>query len=650
MTLPSQLPSAESTATPSDPFVCLGATPAQNTAGTPSGASFDSVFSQTGDAVSTVTADASVPTVPAIPVDASLTAMYPVMTYMGPSLQPVNVLPAVNAKSTPGKTEAPCNRTPAKTTTDQVSVDTGKQQTAESPVLPLPSVTNFPAMYPSIAYMVPSLQAVNTVPAASPEVTPVKAGVPCRPTSTEVSDGGAQVAPTEQPEPAKNADQPTGDVVLAYQLIAGQWVPQSVTQALPQPVSQPSSHQSTPTQSATAERLIPGNEQQNAWMAKTEPSNILQKQQAAASTPESKGFCQARNTVEMPGQSAPETSAPVVPALVVSQPRAAEPTTVSSATPVALEPTKADGKNLPLSDLTSTTNRTAEAASVVAKNPPIASATVSDAVSGPLAQNVAQAADIRTTSGGPVKIADPRSAVRAETESGVNPSTDEEEKKTVTVDRKKVNTMTNNVGTRGANREISMSYSVSNKPASAEFTTAPTVSISGGIQPGSTAPVVATTASSVVQAPRLVEEIRAIADRISVIDRNSVEVRFDFNDSERLSVRVEYRDGTVHTTFRTDSSQLRDVISTEWQAQAATAEQHSYRVADPVFNSPNTKQQEFSSLGDGSGRQRTYDQSAQSGGTPSFSSPGRNASSNTTVTAALPAARSETSRHLHTFA
>ena len=194
-----------------------------------------------------------------------------------------------------------------------------------------------------------------------------------------------------------------------------------------------------------------------------------------------------------------------------------------------------------------------------------------------------------------------------------------------------------------------MSYSVSNKPASAEFTTTQSVSMSGGIQTGTTTPVAATTALIVVQAPRLVEEIRAIADRISVIDRNSVEVRFDFNDSEKLSVRVEYRDGTVHTTFRTDSSQLRDVITTEWQAQAATAEQRSYRVADPVFNSPDTKQQEFSSLGDGSGRQRTYDQSAQSG-MPSFSTTGRNTGSTATTAAPLPAARSETSRHLHTFA
>ena len=38
------------------------------------------------------------------------------------------------------------------------------------------------------------------------------------------------------------------------------------------------------------------------------------------------------------------------------------------------------------------------------------------------------------------------------------------------------------------------------------------------------------------------------------MERNSVEVKFNFSEQERLSVKVEYRDGTVQATFRSDSA------------------------------------------------------------------------------------------------
>lgn len=110
------------------------------------------------------------------------------------------------------------------------------------------------------------------------------------------------------------------------------------------------------------------------------------------------------------------------------------------------------------------------------------------------------------------------------------------------------------------------------------------------------------------RAAGLVHEIHAIADGLWAVERNSVEVKFNFGEQERLSVRVEYRDGTVQATFQTESPTLRDAIAREWQAQSASSEQRSYRMADPVFSGGQTG----SFLGgDASRQQRSPEQQPQ---------------------------------------
>jgi hypothetical protein len=52
--------------------------------------------------------------------------------------------------------------------------------------------------------------------------------------------------------------------------------------------------------------------------------------------------------------------------------------------------------------------------------------------------------------------------------------------------------------------------------------------------------------------------------------------------SEQLGLHVEVRDGTVHTTFRTDSPELRSALTQEWQA-VVPATGHEMQVAPPVF-------------------------------------------------------------------
>jgi hypothetical protein len=90
----------------------------------------------------------------------------------------------------------------------------------------------------------------------------------------------------------------------------------------------------------------------------------------------------------------------------------------------------------------------------------------------------------------------------------------------------------------------------------------------------------------VSHAAAMVSEIRDIADSLRAVERNSVEVKFDFGAEDKLSVRVEYKDGLVQATFRTDNRDLRDAIAREWNFQTNTNEARSYRIADPVFSSP----------------------------------------------------------------
>jgi len=234
--------------------------------------------------------------------------------------------------------------------------------------------------------------------------------------------------------------------------------------------------------------------------------------------------------------------------------------------------------------------------------------------------------------------------MRSESATRVNSSNGKEEKKSLSVDGKDLTSPSKSIGTSAANRENVMPYSAVNKSPAVEFST----TARDGIQ-ANVAADAKTEATVATHAPRLVQEIRQIADRISVVDRNSVEMRFDFSATDRLSVRVEYRDGIVHTTFRTDSAELRDAISHEWQGQAA-ADQRPYRMAEPVYSQTTSNRQDFSSLGgDGSGRQRAFEQPA----VPASAGSARNMNFTTQSEAPTLASRvfrPETSHHLHALA
>ena len=102
----------------------------------------------------------------------------------------------------------------------------------------------------------------------------------------------------------------------------------------------------------------------------------------------------------------------------------------------------------------------------------------------------------------------------------------------------------------------------------------------------------------------VISAITALENRAST-DQKMVDLQFHVGD-ERLALRVELRDGTVHTTFRTDSSELRAALSQEWHAVVQPAVGRELRLAEPLFSSSSGTGGEstFGSTGQGAAKER----------------------------------------------
>jgi hypothetical protein len=93
--------------------------------------------------------------------------------------------------------------------------------------------------------------------------------------------------------------------------------------------------------------------------------------------------------------------------------------------------------------------------------------------------------------------------------------------------------------------------------------------------------------------PTLPHAVAAVEAALDAVERvrdaghSSVELKLSFGDDTRLAVRVELRDGAVHTTFRTDSADLRQALANQWRetvpATFAATPNRALRVAEPVF-------------------------------------------------------------------
>lgn len=118
-----------------------------------------------------------------------------------------------------------------------------------------------------------------------------------------------------------------------------------------------------------------------------------------------------------------------------------------------------------------------------------------------------------------------------------------------------------------------------------------------------------------VEAPAPVATLRetmaAIISAVEALERRadvqqkSVDLHFTVGN-EKLGLRVELRDGTVHATFRTESAEMNTVLAREWHSIVQPVGERGMRLAEPVFTSSVTASggSDFNSLGQGTPHQR----------------------------------------------
>jgi hypothetical protein len=156
-----------------------------------------------------------------------------------------------------------------------------------------------------------------------------------------------------------------------------------------------------------------------------------------------------------------------------------------------------------------------------------------------------------------------------------------------------------------------------------------------------------------VVAHRAVDAVMTAVERFSTGDRHAVQLQFSVGGAD-LAVRVEMRGDEVHTTFRTDSPELRSALAHEWQATTSDTADLSVRIATPVFSSNDSAN--FSAFsGDTASRQRDA-RSRRSEAEDVFSSVAVRARGGNAVATSIdsatsaPRAASATALHLSTLA
>lgn len=163
-----------------------------------------------------------------------------------------------------------------------------------------------------------------------------------------------------------------------------------------------------------------------------------------------------------------------------------------------------------------------------------------------------------------------------------------------------------------------------------------------------------TPAEAVNSAQRAVEVALRAVDVATAGGQKSVNLDFAVGDAD-LQVRIEIRADEVHTTFRTDSPELRTALAQEWQAVSTpSAADRGLRLAPATFATADAPSFDAAN-GDASSRERHAPARQDENPPAAFISAGRTRAaagdhsvSATTAIRSLVAAA--TSRHLHTLA
>jgi len=167
-------------------------------------------------------------------------------------------------------------------------------------------------------------------------------------------------------------------------------------------------------------------------------------------------------------------------------------------------------------------------------------------------------------------------------------------------DLKSVNSDSALVGTRVAKEMAPMIFTLTNRaktaaaelavgaftpslPSTAAFTTLVDV-------PAPVATVSATLAAVALAIESLEQRASGAASR--------VDLQFQVG-GDKLGVRVEWREGTLHTFFRTDSTELRAALAHEWQSALPPVVSRELNVAPPIFGATADRSADYSSLNSG---------------------------------------------------
>lgn len=161
------------------------------------------------------------------------------------------------------------------------------------------------------------------------------------------------------------------------------------------------------------------------------------------------------------------------------------------------------------------------------------------------------------------------------------------DKKSLTTEATSVADATAPLGINAAKPEIQMSAFAPNASSSSAVADAGSVvAAEHGHIEAFAQPDLSDTHAEVAQAARRsVASAIAVAEHFGTGDKRAVTLQFSVSGVD-LGVRVELRDSGIHTTFRTDSPELRNALAREWQAVTSTQlPDRSSRMADPVFAS-----------------------------------------------------------------
>jgi hypothetical protein len=216
----------------------------------------------------------------------------------------------------------------------------------------------------------------------------------------------------------------------------------------------------------------------------------------------------------------------------------------------------------------------------------------------------------------------------------------------------------NVAGIAGAKRYRAMISDITSTAGSmtpsAEHAVAGAVSaVAQGLQ---VADVAATEAMAPVS--RAFEAVQDAVENLKASRQNVVEVTLSEGQDSPLHIRIEYRDGVVHTAFRTESPELREHLARDWQSSMSglTTTDSGVRLADPVFSTPTSTSRDTGlDMGGQYARQQQSQQSpsqttSSSGGLRHAGSETSPAASSMGSSAAPQSARPETARYLHTLA